>query len=190
MLIDYNPILVSIIVHVPMPLLLKIQPLVSNALEKLETDDRAYIYTPDEYHIGKKRSVSLAALSNFKPIENFRLDYALKHTLSVIGPEDIDVNKYIFIILNHFNKNESEHGVIKCFNIDINKDYRCNFIFCDIGNASDMQHLCSHHHKCQYLKINNLQEMSSQLSNVYYPELKKRQHEDQNAQNISSTSSN
>jgi len=181
-MLDYNALLLSFIINVPRSMLSKIKPHLIEAVASLERDDHSYVYAPNYNEVSFKRGQAIANLSNFLPIEPFRLDIALKHTLLVMQQEDPDIHTYIFVILERYDPDKESYGLIKNLNTDIKKNLGYHFILCNMGNADALKDVCILHPRCHYLKIDDIQQMGLQLLHTYHPSEEKGQCD----QNISS----
>lgn len=174
MLIDYNPVILSFIIKVSHQNLPMVKKSLVHAAKRLETDDRGYVYVPGNYKVSRRRGKVIGNIANHRPERYFRLEMALKQTIHVLGMEDVDAKKYIFIIIDDYDK-QREYEIGKGLHKNVQEDCNCNFVFCDLMGFDNLKKLCDDYDNVTYLRINDVSAMGQQMIEVYYPEEERKE---------------
>lgn len=168
MLIDYNSVVIGVILRVNHTRLQKVKNALVAAAQRFETDDRSYVYVPGEYQVLNRRGAFIGKVSNYLPMP-LRLDFALKQTVYVLALEEPDTEKHIFVFVDDYKVSE-QFGFLKGLNTDIREHIKVNYTIMDFSNNADLKAASAQHPRCQYLFVEDINELSKMIIDTYYPE--------------------
>jgi len=106
----------------------------------------------------------VGAFMNVKQLGGFRIDHALKQTVYLMTMEDIDAEKYVFLVIDKDSKT-LERYVQKGLSLDVKEDADCQFVLCGIGEPSPelLGRLADFHPRCTYVYAPNTQGLGARL---------------------------
>lgn len=139
---------------------------VINFSRSMDADDRLYVFQEGIIDIPRWRGPATAVISNYKQ-HYFDKNYALKQTLVVIGSEDYDAVKHLFLISDNYSS-EDEYGYKRGLALDSKTDFNCHFHFCGIGKKYDgnIKDLTSFHHHAFFHHLETPQDLSPIFSDI------------------------
>lgn len=100
---------------------------------KIQAGDRVYVYAPENTTVFRHPGEATAAILNAKTLKCDNLGFALKQTVYVMSVEDMDVDKYVILIIDQNVKSIQWH-IGKGLSIDKKENVGCQFIICGIGD--------------------------------------------------------
>ena len=133
----YNSIILSFVMSVTPFNEGSVKKQLISSIQSLESDDRCYMCHPDYNEILSLPGLSVKHIAGWKSTFGFRLSEAIRKTVCVVGTEDEECEKHLFIVLDRY-KPGWEYEVRKAMNVDLKFGYNIQFYFCAIGDKCDL----------------------------------------------------
>lgn len=133
----YNPAVLGFVMNVIPFNEASVKKQLISVVQSLESDDRCYMCHQDYDDIPPLPGLAVKHIAGWKPTYDFRFGEAIRKAVCVLGTEDDECEKYLFIVLDKY-KPEWEHEVRKALNVDLKFGYNVQFYFCAIGDKCDL----------------------------------------------------
>lgn len=161
----YYPVVLGFILNVSGKNLPKVKDQLVYAVAKLEADDRGYIFNLSNLNMLKNPCPVAACISDYTH-EEFDLAAAITQVVYLMGCEDYDAHKYIFVILDQYEN--QDYQIASAFRLDLANDYRCNFIFVSLKDHLDLCYLNEKvkHPRFQYINL-NINDLGKTVLKIY-----------------------
>jgi hypothetical protein len=149
---DYSSdqVLVGCIVDVSPETWRHLKKEIVNFVVGMQSDDRFYIFDPDQTSILRKSGQFVASVANYR-ISPIDLSTAVKWTEHLLASEEgWHAEKLIFIIADHYDS-EYDRSMRKPFDVDIRDRYENRFFVYGIGSQCEgLEIVTDMHPKCQF----------------------------------------
>lgn len=147
---SYKSLVLGFILDVAPQRLQEVKTALVEAVMQLESDDRAYIFHPDDLEVKRNRGAVVGSIARYEHPTNFEISHALKHLVYLVGGEDEMSDKHIFVIVDELEE-KSKYQIASALKLDLRENYGCNFTFCELI-PSDFSQI---HPRCKHVRLNN-----------------------------------
>jgi hypothetical protein len=104
---EYDPVLLAFILDVKPMRLSKVKEQLVEAVSQMESDEKAYIYHPDNASIPRWVGQAVGCVANYKSADiDFKTAY--KTVLGLMAEEDYDARRFLFVVVDGCYLNKSE----------------------------------------------------------------------------------
>jgi hypothetical protein len=127
---DYNgyiPLVLGFVINVDFMRLPVVKAQLVECVRRLESDDRGYVFHPNNLEIMRNSGPVVASIANYEIPDDFDLEFAIKQTAAVLETQDTDTEKYVFVILDDYRESW-EYGIKKAVSRG-----DCKFVFLGLG---------------------------------------------------------
>jgi len=151
----YDPLVLGFVLNLEFQFLERSKAQLVEVVRRIESDDRGYIYHPNNLKILQHSGPVVASISNYQHPKDFDLEIAIKQTVLSMATQDQDAKKYVFVILDQYE--QESYGVKQALNLDVKMDCGCVFTFLGIGNRynPELSHVEEWHPRCTFVSLNN-----------------------------------
>lgn len=118
----YDPLVLAFVLNLQYPNLEIVKSQIFECIQQIESDDRGYVYHPDNLEILRHSGPVIASVANYKHPQDFNLETAILQTVNLVETQDVDAKKYIFIILDEYEPIQ-EYGLKKGLNMPTNAKF-------------------------------------------------------------------
>ena len=140
---EYDPVLLGFIVDVNRRRLKSVKKSLVEAVSKMESDEKSYMYYPGHGDMPRWPGEAVASIANYKPAE-IDLRHGIKQVLNLMAMEDDDARRYLFVILDKPSQIQEKLGkILEQKNIPIWEQQTIVVNFCIFdGEIPDPSDVC------------------------------------------------
>jgi len=155
--------------------ILQVRPLILPSLKKelvkglltMDVDDRALVYTHKLPLLPLSQGQVVAQIANYSTPEGQTLRKALRDMIQIVGNEDEEFKKTIFMVIDHFSLKTDDYALRQGLQFDMEYDVRCEFRVCAIGDRCDLaQDACDTHPNCSFIQLKDISSLGDYILSV------------------------
>ncbi|MHA1948288.1 MAG: hypothetical protein ACW99G_03470 [Candidatus Thorarchaeota archaeon] len=164
--LEYNPALLGFVLDIKWPNINTVKLQVVESIRHMESDERAYTYSPDNLSIPRWPGESVSSVANFHHYSNFDIANGIKQTIILFSQEDFSFKKHLFVLTDGYSRKQ-DYKIKRALSWNEKEDCECECYFLSVGeDNSDLRSLCESLGQ-NYLHTPSVEDVHEAVSSIY-----------------------